>query len=138
MTIEEKRIKIAEACNHLDRWVLVKSGYYYRPDAAGYTGNINEAWVVTEAIADKHVHPHDEPVTKRSAPLLRYFESLDACHEMEKVLTFDNNLKFFRLVHDIMAEELGLASRFDLATRAVIHASASHRAEAFGQTLELW
>lgn len=47
-----------------DKWVLMKRGLYYRPDAKGYTGNINEAWVVTEEEANRHVYPHDEPVTK--------------------------------------------------------------------------
>lgn len=47
-----------------DKWVLMKRGLYYRPNARGYTDNILEAWVVAEDVADQHTCPHDEPVTK--------------------------------------------------------------------------
>ncbi len=49
-------------------FTLTKRGLYYRPNAAGYTSRIEEAWQVTEDIADQHVYPHDIPVTKQRLP----------------------------------------------------------------------
>lgn len=67
-----------------EEWVLMKRGLYYRPNAAGYTSNIEEAGVYTEEEAKKHVYPHDEPVTMHRKPrgeetiasLLRQLESV--------------------------------------------------------------
>ncbi len=53
----------------LDRqYVLMKRGYYYRPNAMGYTDQLSEAWKVSEAVAKEHVYPHDEPVTMYPTP----------------------------------------------------------------------
>lgn len=49
-------------------FTLMKRGYYYRPNANGYTASIQEAWRITEDVADKHVYPYDEPVTKHRLP----------------------------------------------------------------------
>lgn len=59
----------AEAIGVADRWTVLKRGLYYRPNGNGYTSCIGEAWILTESEADKHVYPHDEPVTKEKAPL---------------------------------------------------------------------
>lgn len=90
MTPEAINIAVAEACGTADRWVLIKRGLYYRPNRHGYTNNISEAWVLTEAEADKHTYPYDAPVKKQRAPVLNYFASLDAMHEAEKVLIKDD------------------------------------------------
>lgn len=77
LTDDEKRVKCAELCGTLDRWVLVKGGYYYRPHAAGYTNEISVAGVWTEAEADKHMLSCGE-VVKRRLPPPDYLTSLDA------------------------------------------------------------
>lgn len=53
-----------EVANIPHYFTIMKRGLYYRPNANGYTARIEEAWKVEEAIADQHVYPHDEPVTK--------------------------------------------------------------------------
>ncbi len=83
---QKGRIAIAEFCGLADKWVIVKRGLYYRPNAKGYTGNIDEAWIVSEEEANKRVYPHDEPVTKQRAPVKKYDECLNAMHEAEKCL----------------------------------------------------
>lgn len=69
-----------------DCWVVKKRGYYYRPNAAGYTGHASEAWRIPHEEAKKHEYPYDEPVTIHPAPPLDYVNSLDAMHEAEKTL----------------------------------------------------
>jgi hypothetical protein len=74
MTDAELNTAIAVACGTHDRWVIMKRGLYYRPEAHGYTSNISEAWIVSEEIAEKQIthFPCDEPVTKLRAPLSDY------------------------------------------------------------------
>lgn len=84
-------------------WVLMKRGLYYRPKANGYTSNIEEAWRLTEAEADRHVYPHDEPVTKHRAPptqrarLLVLADKWEAesevCHRKSYTLTHEVSLE---------------------------------------------
>ena len=57
----------SKAATAAECYVLMKRGLFYRPKGNGYTNNIDEAWLVTEAEASKHVYPHDEPVTKHLA-----------------------------------------------------------------------
>ena len=45
-------------------YVLKKRGYFYRPNAAGYTDRFYEAGRFTLAEAVRHEYPYDEPVTK--------------------------------------------------------------------------
>lgn len=59
-------------------FTLMKRGYYYRPNANGYTSHLADAWKVTEDVADQHVYPHDEPVTKHSVPRPPFAASADA------------------------------------------------------------
>lgn len=77
-----------------DRWVLMKRGLYYRPNAKGYTGNLAEAWIITEAEADKHVYPHDEPVTKhRVADFQSDALTLSVVGQMQRVDAENAQLK---------------------------------------------
>lgn len=69
MSPESIRIACAEAMGLGNRWVLMKRGFYYRPNAHGYTSALSEAWIVDEETANRHTYPHDEPVTKHPAPL---------------------------------------------------------------------
>lgn len=57
-----------EVANIPALFTLMKRGYYYRQNGNGYTSRIEEAWRVTEAVADQYVYPHDEPVTKHRLP----------------------------------------------------------------------
>lgn len=77
MSPEEVNMALEEAFGLTPRWTLKKRGLYYREGAAGYTSNIEEAWAITEAEADQHVYPHDEPVTKHRLPVPNYAGSLD-------------------------------------------------------------
>lgn len=78
LTPEEIRVMCAEKLGISNRWVLMKRGLYYRPEGHGYTGAIEEAWIINEEEANRHVYPHDEPVTKHPAPLPDYPGSADA------------------------------------------------------------
>lgn len=60
-----------------------------------------------------------------------YFNDLNACHEMEKVLTEDQREQY----GNILAEEIG---SYKTLWWPVLHATSFHRCEAFGKTLGLW
>jgi hypothetical protein len=79
--------RLAKRMGVSDQWVLMKRGLYYRPNAKGYTSSVSEAWVVSSTEADKHVYPHDEPITKHPAPKPAYLKSLDALQPVLKTLT---------------------------------------------------
>ncbi len=40
-------------------WLILKRGYYFRPDAAGYTGIRDEAGLYTKAVAQSYVDLDD-------------------------------------------------------------------------------
>lgn len=86
-TPEQMRVEIAKWCGTDNLFVLKKRGLYYRPNGAGYTGNISEAWILTNPEAEKHVYPHDEPVTMHPAPTPNYPASIDAMATAEATLT---------------------------------------------------
>ena len=135
MTDTEIRIAIAEHCGALDRWILMKRGMYYRPDAKGYTCNISEAWIVPESVADSCVYPHDEPVTKHRAPLPDYTNDLNAMHEAEKTMTISQGAEFrLRLAKN----SDGYKAKFKTVEAAMCHATAAQRAEGFLRTVGKW
>ena len=89
------------------------------------TGLMTEGWSPTYADPDNSGgHPEAEPYD--------FLNDLNACHEMEKTLT--PNL-FWAYYERIIGD-------FDLyegeANPMIIHATASHRAECFLKTLNLW
>lgn len=49
-------------------WLLKRRGYWYRPEAAGYTANISEAGRFTDEEAASHCTA--EGVTKHQAPII--------------------------------------------------------------------
>jgi hypothetical protein len=65
MTKENQKEVLAKLDGKSNLFVIMRRGLYYRPDAMGYTGRIEDAWHVTEDVADQYVYPHDEPVSKR-------------------------------------------------------------------------
>lgn len=47
-----------------ENYVLMRRGYFYRPNAQGYTAKIDEAWRIPLWTAQKHAFSNDpEPVT---------------------------------------------------------------------------
>ncbi len=38
-------------------WVLMKRGYFWRPEGKGYTAHIGEAWLLTEQQAEEYHDP---------------------------------------------------------------------------------
>lgn len=136
MTDNEINKAIAEACGVADRWVIMKRGLYYRPNANGYTNRIEEAWVVTEDVADKHTYPHDEPVTKHPALVPDYLNDLNACHEMEMELPTEKRHGDKSYAHYLW--QLSGHPFEGGSTWYVLHATARQRCEAFLKTLNLW
>lgn len=135
MTDDQIRIAIAEACGANDRWAIMKHGLYYRPHAKGYTNKVSEAWIVSEAEADKHVYPHDEPVTKHRALLPDYLNDLNAIHEAEVTLQGGQRALFAGAMHRVIVAlgKTGIDGEF-----AAIHATARQRCEAFLRVKGLW
>lgn len=123
MTDEEKRISIAEACGVANRFVLLKKGFYYRPNGNGYTFKIENAWILSEEEADKHVYPRGGLVTKQRVPPPDYLNDLNAIHDAEKTLSIDETAEYD--VH---------LRRF--VERWYWHATARQRAEAFLRVIE--
>lgn len=79
LTNAELNAEIAERCGVGDRYVIMKRGMYYRPNAHGYTYNLSEAWIVDLELAQKHERPRcDEPVTIQKVGPPNYAEDLNA------------------------------------------------------------
>lgn len=118
MTKEEMDRAIAEYVGD-DRWLIVKRGYFYRPNGHGYTSCVSEAWVLPLAEAKRHEYLiGEEPVTLRKAPIPAYSTDLNAMHEAEASLTTHNELHAYRMT-------LGMD----------VSAPANKRAEAFLRTI---
>jgi hypothetical protein len=125
MTQSEKRIKIAEACGW--EWLTRK--------------NDNLSWLFPKGLEAKGImlgHVHGPEFVKEVKGSRRcgfgvlhapdYFNDLNACHEMEAILTDDEYSKYgWTLLGD---------GKF--ACRDFLGAKAAQRAEAFGLTLGLW
>ena len=103
MTQEQKRIKIAEACGWIDVEMCPVSGRL-----SGYVDG------------DYHGVPD-------------YFSDLNACHEMEKVLTEEQCYTY----HALLKCDEPPTSEHEV-NMWVFHTAAAQRAEAFGLTLGLW
>lgn len=134
MTPEAMRIAVAKAVGTLDRWLLVKQGFYYRPNACGYTTEESSAGIWTEAEANKHTLSSGE-VTKERAPLIDYPGSLDAMALAEAMLEAKGLTgEYVSQLRLIARRECGVLGA---ATWGMIHASALQRCEAFCLTLGL-
>lgn len=133
MTNEEQNIAVAEWLGP-PKFVLKKRGLYYRPDANGYTGNIRDAWMVTEDVADQHAYSNDEPVTKHPAPIPDFGSDLNAMHEAEiKLRGCDYDYYNIPEVHKRWNDyQISVCQNFGIS------ATASQRREALLRTLELW
>lgn len=119
-----------------EEWLILKRGYYYRPDAKGYTNRIEEAWRVPLTIAKQHERPHGEPVTIRPVPPRNYCGSLDVLHSVITTLDYAKQSLFEHFLGEL-TKTYGMAlrrafvgERFRLA-----NAGARIRAEALFHTL---
>ncbi|MDB6118572.1 MAG: hypothetical protein JWO08_2353 [Verrucomicrobiaceae bacterium] len=83
MTPEAINAAIADFTGLGDQWLLIKRGYYWRPDSKGYTSRISEAGRYTLEEANRLVSPRREVdgVTKERAPTPLYTEDRNAMHE---------------------------------------------------------
>lgn len=142
MTDQELNLKVAHECGTANRWLIMKHGLYYRPNAHGYTENIKEAWVVSEEEVNKHVYPHgDQPVTKHRAPVPDYCNDLNACHQMEAGhLDADECATYARLLMKhhpsycvSVLDGRDRQGDFEYETYQIIHATARQRTEAFAR-----
>lgn len=92
--------------------------------------------------------------------LPKYFEDLNATHNLEKVFTWDDistpdperkgvtfhtntKAQYQRTLADVIAKEkeqegMDSLKAFLFGIQESVHATAAHRAEAIGQTLKLW
>ena len=116
---DQKRIKIAEACG----W---KRGKRREASFADPSKDIEyDSWISPAGFPERKIPD--------------YFADLNACHEMEKVIPFDDTAQghwgyIGHLVQITGAEFLeSYKEAYVLA-----HATAAQRAEAFGLTLGLW
>jgi hypothetical protein len=116
MTQIEKKIKIAEACG----WKSIPWSDLINPRIA---------------IEQKHFCIDTEEFCCLWLP--NYFESLDACREMERIGYRDQPAGFSFLYNEKL-KELTAKSHDALEYNWSWHASAATKAEAFGQTLKLW
>jgi hypothetical protein len=96
MTDQEINRAVAESVGD-DRWLIVKRGYFYRPNGHGYTSHVSEAWVLPLVDAKKHEYLiGEEPVTLRKAPIPDYCNSYDAIIPLVKALDGTLKMKFIR------------------------------------------
>jgi hypothetical protein len=110
MTQEEKRIAIAKAC--------------------GWTS----CFVHEGAPIGKHpIHSMGRDYNN----IPYYFSDLDACHEMEKGWASLSLTDYAQAVKRISADDVGMKLE-ELSDFTWINAHPAYRAEAFGQTLNLW
>jgi hypothetical protein len=142
MKSEEINRRIAEACGTDNRWTVMKCGLYYRPNAKGYTNRKDEAWIMTEAEADKETYPYDEPVTKHRLPAPPYCTDLNAMHEAEKI--FDSRTSDEQsLYYDYLSLVVGWKGKTQAEARweaawNCLRATPAQKAKAFLMTIGKW
>lgn len=89
MSPTDQNAALAQIHGITPSWVLMKRGYYYRPNAHGYTSELTEAGRYTEEEAKRHVNPHDEPVTMHPLPPMDYLRDLNALAAVEDSIPLD-------------------------------------------------
>lgn len=104
MTPEEKNAAIAKAVGTDRFWLLKKHGLWWRPDSAGYTGNIDEAgrYTYDEAKRRECKHGHSDDVTMHPAPIPNYVEDLNAIHSAIMSLPASKHREFSLHLHDLV------------------------------------
>ena len=118
MTQKEKNIKIAEACG----WKRVEQS------DNDYINGLSPIYPWTNGKDWADENGEDLP---------NYFESLDACREMERT-GYRDQPAGFSFLYNKKLKELTAKSHDVLEYNWSWHVSAATKAEAFGQTLKLW
>ena len=114
MTPDQQRTAIAKICG----WTDIRRQRLYAGD--------QDLWGTKLIGGEKHRNR-----------LPDYLNDLNACHEMEKVLTQDQMIDYSRHVGKLVTSHLP-ASRAAWMDFKLINATAAQRAEAFLLTLGLW
>lgn len=141
MTHEAQRIAIAKACGVGQKWLLIKRGFYYRPNAAGYCEDIASAGRFDEAYAKSDVSATNGDVRMVKEPLPDYLNDLNAMHEAEKMLQGSGPLwqMYGSQIQNVVNYHcVGVVGDYprDLRSLAfLVHATAAQRAEAFVRTI---
>ena len=141
MTPERINTVIAEWCG--EKLFVIRKPFrdpfgYYRKNAQGYTGNINEAWKVTAEVAAKYTTGPDyenEPdkVIAEPAPIPNYYSDLNACREAETKIA---EKRYSDALMRVIQDELccgAVEARYKTAT-----ATAPQRCEALLRTIGRW
>lgn len=132
MNDEQKRIAIAEACG-VQPW---KYRFSYRHEEGWDMTNHYDSFEAAEN--DRTGFYGGGEYTKPVEKVIvcpDYFSDLNACAEMEKVLTDDQGIMFRQL---LAMNSDGRKKTFNTVEAAMCHATARQRCEAFGTVLNLW
>jgi hypothetical protein len=113
-TQEQKRIKLAEAAELFRIMPLKRTTRKGKDDPNGVV-----LWYCSEHMGGA--------ATYNKVP--DYFTDLDAVHELEKVLTYQQHCLYCDILEMIVGGP---------AYMPAVRASAAHRCEALGKTLNLW
>jgi hypothetical protein len=141
---EEINVAIAEACG-IPMFGLKKRGYWYRPNARGYTDRNNEAGRYTLVEAKKHEYKRgnaDERVTIFQLPPPDYCNDLNAMHGAEKIfdgMDYKFKNKYVGTLEEILEVEIKKEDPEcipDVSGFEMINATAHQRAEAFLKTIQ--
>ncbi len=138
MNEQEINAAIAEAVG-TDKWYAVeKAGWYYRPNARGYTNRIEEAGRYTKEDA-RRLLVRGEPMSIVRIPPPNYVADLNAMHEAEKLFEREESLEAFaeNLAVVVFGECPDALLRYSDAAR-LVSAKPRQRAEAFLRTLGKW
>lgn len=131
------RVAIAEADN-FDLWLIIKNGYYYRPNAAGYTQSIADAWKLPKEQAKKYemyAYRQDvdfcQKVLLEPAPLPDYCNSRDAIVEaiLRRFKTRDEKRRFGEALGDTgvaIGSECWSEDVFALATATALQLAVAY------------
>ena len=139
MTNEEINRAVAEHVGTADRWLIVKRGYFYRPEAKGYTSSESEAWKLPLVEAKRYEYLiGDEPVTLSRASIPNYAGDLNAMHEAEQqgLKTQEEKMECGMILLDVCAPGEPVTVIYAIAVIAC--ATAHQRAEAFLRTVGKW
>lgn len=86
MNEQEQREAIAEACGKSQLYAVMKGGYYYRPNAHGYTTDMSQAWHTTKQTAESEL-VSGEPMSIVPVPPPDYLHDWNATHQMVNSLS---------------------------------------------------
>ena len=138
MNDQELNNLVAQAIN-LDEWVITKNGYYYRPNACGYTDRLSEAWKVPLETAKKYEMYADNPkvafydkVLIEKAPTPDFGGDLNEMRRAENYLSDEQWTDYINMLYFITFKPA--AKDRD---RQAINSSAAEKREAFLKALKL-